>query len=248
MSEQLVDYRYDEIESPQALVDSLIESRGLREARKPFGLFILPGNDPSANLARVVEREVLEEYFGNDSSTMVKEYGEYDPFSKFLLIVDQLEHKPSGVMRLVYNSPKGLKTLNDMKPIWGISQSEIVDKHHIDLNKTVDIATLTAAIGYRSRKITPRLYWGLYNLSLQEGIENWVAILDEKVRGLLLDFGIKSDAICEAESREYLGSAKSTPVIINVKQVAKDVRDKSWVNYMVLGKGIGLRGNTSNPW
>lgn len=246
-SERLGSYRYDQVEDSEVQLQKLIESRRPKDSMRPFGLYILDGQDPAANIARVVEREVLDEFFGNDENEMAAEYSAYDPHSRFILVVDQKERKPAGVMRLISYSEDGFKSLNDLG-VWGITAQEAISQHDIDVSRTFDIATITAAPNYRSKQITPRLYWGLYNLSLQEGIKDWVAILDENVRGLLADVGIKSQPICDSQPREYLGSSESTPVIMNVQQVAKGVKQESWLKYLVLGKGIGLRSNTSNPF
>ena len=86
---------------------------------QPFGLHVVASTDPAAELGRVVERVVFEEFFDNSPELLDEEYEPYEPASMFLCVIDQRRLVPAGVMRLIVPSPAGLKTLDDIERVLG---------------------------------------------------------------------------------------------------------------------------------
>ncbi len=82
--------------------------------RARFVCFEIDGADPYANIARQIEREVFFASWGNDAATMQREYGPYEESSVFFLAIDTDAAAPAGVLRMIRNSPAGLKTIVDL--------------------------------------------------------------------------------------------------------------------------------------
>lgn len=153
--------------------------------------FQIEGTDPFANVARQIEREVFEDTWGNDSATMKQEYGPYDESSVFFLAVDTEAQVPAGVLRMIRNSPAGLKTLVDLddcikSPIAPIPiPVDDAMRHHgiDDLDTCWDGAT--AAVPRRYRSKLPAVYLQIMRVvsaaAIRENIQHFVAVLDAPV-------------------------------------------------------------------
>lgn len=116
-----------------------------------FKCFLISGKNRFSNLGRYVESKIfgLEHTFKNSPETMKKQYGPYEDFSTFFVNIHGPTQMPMGVMRLIENSPQGLKTLNDLADpsITGLPEpilpEQICQRYAIeDLDKCIDIATL----------------------------------------------------------------------------------------------------------
>jgi len=243
------DHRYDE-PSPALLrgLSDLIGGRRCVSRLKPLGLWVFDGSDPMSDLGRSVEAAVFGEHFGNSPELMAEEYGPYEDASTFVVVADTRQSKPVGVMRIIKNSSAGLKTTNDLAAgTWALAEEDVLSAYALKREDVWDIATIAVAPGYRGSRVTPILYWWLYGAVVHRGIRAVVAILDTKVRPLLSSLGIPSEAICGAEPMEYLASPSSVPVLLDVGKMASAVKSKSYVNYLILGKGLGIRHRVSLP-
>jgi hypothetical protein len=156
-----------------------------------FACFELEGTDPYANIARQVEREVFEDSWGNDSVTMKQEYGPYDESSVFFLAIDTQANRPAGVLRMIRNSPAGLKTIVDLddnikSPIAPIAipADEVMRHHGIeDLDRCWDGATAAVPRQYR-RKLAAmhvEIMRVVAAAAMRENIQHFVAVLDAPV-------------------------------------------------------------------
>lgn len=156
-----------------------------------FVCFEIDGTDPFANIARQLEREVFQDSWGNDSATMKKEYGPYDESSVFFLAVDTKAKMPAGVLRMIRNSPAGLKTLVDLDDIIksptapiAISVDDAMRHHGIDdLDRCWDGATAAVPRRYR-RKLTTihlQIMRVVSAAVMRENIQHFVAVLDAPV-------------------------------------------------------------------
>jgi hypothetical protein len=186
----VTDYVYDMTDPERdALTKQFLRTKRLGCNR--FACFSIEGTDPFANIARQVEREVFEESWGNDAATMKKEYGPYDEASVFFMAVDTHTKVPAGVLRMIRNSPVGLKTIVDLddvvkSPIAPITiPSDEVMRHHgiDDLNRCWDGATAAIPRRYRRRLAATHVQiMRIVALSaMRENIEHFVAVLDAPV-------------------------------------------------------------------
>lgn len=224
------------------LVDQLAD-RKREPVEKKYAVYLVGGDDEAAQLGRALEAEVFGGFFENDESLLEREYGPYEDHSKFLLVIDHENKKAAGVMRLLSNSKAGLKSVNDIsQPQWGKTKDELFAENDIkqeDLERAWDIATLAVGEQYRGKtSVASALYHGLYQGSLENGIKEWVAILDDKVLELLEALGLFFNKYKGVGSAPYLGSPGSTPVYANVKSMIdhmSEVDPRSY-EYLALGQ------------
>jgi hypothetical protein len=160
-----------------------------------FKCFEIEGSDPFANIARQVERATFEEAFGNDPVCMTNEYGPYEESSLFFLAIDTQLGTPAGVLRMIHNSPAGLKTLVDMedstKTPTAVPATEVMRYHGIDdLDRCWDGATTAVRPQYRRRVTTihVKLLRMCYGAAIRENIAHFISILDAPVYRLTRRF------------------------------------------------------------
>ena len=156
-----------------------------------FACFELDGTDPFANIARQIEREVFQDSWGNDCVTMKEEYGPYDESSVFFLVIDMQDKVPAGVLRMIRNSPAGLKTIVDLddsvkSPIAPIAipVDHVMQCHGIDdLDRCWDGAT--AAVPRRYRRKLAAIHLQIMRVvacaAMRDDIQHFVAVLDASV-------------------------------------------------------------------
>jgi len=188
-------------------------------ATQPFGAYVFLSDDPAAELGRHVEREVFLEAFGNTPELLEAEYGPYDASSLFFVILDHRRAHPAGVIRIIVPTAggPGLKTFNDIGPIWQESAKAILHRSGVGLEvaRTWDIATLAVDAGYRSAAATGLVSLGLYQSIVRTGealgVEWMVAILDRAVYRMS-KARFHQPFFALAEGRPYLGSPDSLPI------------------------------------
>jgi len=186
----VTEYVYD-MSDPErdALTEHFLRTKRLGCSR--FACFALEGTDPFANIARQLEREVFEDSWGNDSATMQREYGPYDESSLFFLVVDTYDEVPAAALRMIRNSPAGLKTIVDLddcrkSPIAPtvIPVDEVMRHHGIDdLDRCWDGATAAIPRRYRRRLVAThvQLMRIMALAAMRENIQHFVAVLDAPV-------------------------------------------------------------------
>jgi hypothetical protein len=207
------------VETDEADLAPLAQSAMGKNTPEPFGAYVFAPDDPAAELGRYVERTVFLEAFGNTPELLQAEYGPYEPTSFFFTILDHHRLCPAGVIRIVVPTKDGpgLKTLNDLGPVWHESAETMLGRVGVELvpERTWDIATLAVAPDYRSAAATGLVALGLYQSIARTGealgVEWMVAILDRVVfRMSQVRFHKPFSAF--AEGRPYLGSRSSLPV------------------------------------
>ncbi|TPG33040.1 hypothetical protein [Mycolicibacterium hodleri] len=186
----MTDYVYD-MSDPErdALTQHFLSTKNLGCSR--FACFAVEGTDPFANIARQLEREVFEQSWGNDAATMKKEYGPYDEASVFFMAVDTQDGVPAGVVRMIRNSPAGLKTIVDLDdcikspiapiaiPIGDVMQHHAID----DLDRCWDGATAAVPRKYRRRLATAhvQILRVMALAAMRENVQHFVSVLDAPV-------------------------------------------------------------------
>lgn len=183
----MTDYVYDmsDVDRDQ-LTKQFLSTKQPSDQR--FVCFELDGCDPFANIARQIEREVFEQSFGNDPAMLAAEYAPYEESSLFFLAVDTQTRAPAGVLRMISNSPSGLKTLVDLqdsnKCPTTVLTSDVMRLHGIDdLDRCWDGASATVPRRYRRSLAAIHLQtlstW--YAAAIRENIEHFVSILDAPI-------------------------------------------------------------------
>lgn len=220
VSEPSSAFRYDlSPAAVSALTEALIASKTSATDDRVV-CYRVSGRSQFSDIARTIECSVFHEAFpGNDAAFMTREYGPYDHASFFFLSVDRVEKRPIGALRIIRDSPVGLKTLNDLaqpdSPV-RLTATEIQQHHNVDtFEKVWDIGTFAILSEYRRSGLSAslQLYRGMYATALEEGVDHLIAIFDKlpllAVTGYL---AIPVVPLCGTDYFSYLGSAESRAI------------------------------------
>src|SRR5262245_52950149 len=204
------------------LAESMWEEAGRPE--QAFGLYLFDGLDPRSELARTLEREVFLETFGNNAQVMAEEYDAYEPSSLLVCVMDHARRVPAGMVRIVFDSPAGLKTVGDLDRVWERPVDSVLTKAGIDRDRqtVIDIATMAIGNEYRGAKahglISLALYRGQMLAMLESRTDVFIATLDLIVLDLLqqrcADPFTRFDG---CEPLRYLDSPSSLPVYCHME-------------------------------
>lgn len=226
------------------------ESRG----DTPFGLYVVPGTDPAAEIGRSIEREVFYDFFGNSPDLLAAEYGAYEAASLFLCIVDHVRMRPAGVFRIVLPSPAGLKTFHDMEKDWGLHIPDLLDRSgmHDDPNSYWDVATLAISADYRGDAASGMVRLGLCQalcmLAARTDVPYLVTIIDVLVADLMQRFLQRPwQPFPRVEPKRYLGSGSSLPMFIDAHEYRSRLALIDPDAYELLFMGIGVESAISTP-
>ncbi|MCU0312143.1 MAG: hypothetical protein MUE36_14505 [Acidimicrobiales bacterium] len=233
------------------LADDVITSAG--RGATPFGLYVIPGNDPAADLGRSVEVAVFEEFFDNSPELLEAEYRPYDDNSLFLVVLDHRLRRPAGVLRILL--PHGpIKSLDDIEKAWDERPDDVIARTRPEIDRTLlwDIATLAAMPDYRGSStnglITLSLYQGLAVLGTQNGIKWVVAVLDLVVLDLIQKMISRPfQPFRGLEPRRYLDSPSSLPVFLDADDYQPRLAITDPAMYEILFEGRGLEAAVSTP-
>lgn len=223
-TEEQTALRYDlSKEEVAALAGELLYKHPTVEDGK-YACYVIGGLDCYSNLGRSVEVAVFEDTFGNDAAIMEEEYGSYERASNFFLVVDKTSCSPVGTLRIIRNSPAGLKTLVDIaKPPLGISELAMTSFHRVaDLDVCWDVGTLAVVKKERSTAsdfmVSTSLYRMLYAEAVKNGVEHLISIIDQKAYENLQLLGVPFVPIVHSDYFSYLDSQKSMAVYGHVTE------------------------------
>jgi hypothetical protein len=217
-------------------------------ATAPFGAYLFAASDPRSALARTVEEAVFDEVFGNPPELLAAEYGPYEGATVFSCIVDHHRLRPAAAKRLVFASPAGFKSLDDIeRGPWGQPVPEVLARTGLVLEpaRTLDVATAAVAPDYRGARSS-----GLVSLAMNQvtsrlsvlcDVAWWVTILDVQVlelyqrtlhRPMRFYHGI--------EPLSYLDSPLSVPVYCDIEPWRRRLAVVDPALHAVLIDGVGL--------
>ena len=214
---------------------------------QPFGAYVFLADDPAAELGRATERAVFLEAFGNTRELLDAEYGPYEASSLFFTVLDHRRLCPAGAMRIIVPTEggPGLKTFNDLGPIWHESAETMLARSGIGLSlgRTWDIATLAVDSGYRSAAATGLVALGLYQSVVRTGealgVEWTVAILD-RVAFRMTKARFHQPFFALAEGRPYLGSRDSLPIYCCLSDWRRRLAIEDPPIHAIIYEGVGI--------
>jgi hypothetical protein len=219
------------------------------DATTPFGAYVFAADDPRSQLSRSVEEAVFGEFFGNSPELLAAEYGSYERATVFSCIVDHRRRRPAATMRLIFDSPAGFKSLDDIeRGPWQQPVADVLQRTGLVLEpaRTVDIATAAVSPEYRGLRsrglVTLAMNQVTARLSLLCGIRWWVTILD--LRALQL-FQRSLHELMRfyhgVEPMAYLDSPLSVPVYCDIEWWCRRMArvDPALHGVLVHGEGIG---------
>ena len=235
------------LETDRSDVERLARSVIGEGTRQPFGAYVFLPDDPAAELGRSVERAVFLESFGNTPELLATEYGPYEASSLFYVVLDHRRLRPAGVIRMIVPTKggPGLKSLNDLAPIWHEPAGSILERSGIGLtlDRTWDIATLAIDPQYRSAAATGLVALGLYQSIVRTGetlgVEWMVAILDRAVYRMS-KARFHQPFFALAEGRPYLGSRDSLPIYGCVSDWRRRLAIEDPPIHAIIYEGVGI--------
>lgn len=217
-------------------------------ASAPFGAYLFAASDPRSALARSVEATVFDEVFGNSPELLDAEYGPYEAATVFSCIVDHRRRRPAAAKRLIFPSPAGFKSLDDIgRAPWGHPVADVLARTGLvpDPARTLDVATAAVAPEYRGarsdRLVSLAMNQVTGRLSALCDIAWWVTILDVHVLDLYQR--LLHDAMSfyhGIEPRSYLDSPLSVPVYCDVMAWRRRLALVDPTLHAVLIGGVGL--------
>jgi hypothetical protein len=219
----------------------------------PYGLYVLRSDDPAAELARSVEREVFLEHFGNTPQLLDAEYGPYEKACWFLLVLDHGRLAPAGMCRMIAPSPAGSKTVHDAQDVWNVDLAAHPEvRRLLDGGSTWDAATLAVAPGYRRRDtdglVSAALFQGIVMVATRNGVTALTATLDCVVLDLVqAQCGHPFVPFPGALPRGYLDSPASLPVYVERERFERDLAARDPGTHALLFLGEGLEATVSPP-
>jgi hypothetical protein len=165
-------------------------------------------DDPMADVARNLERQVFEAAFANDATMMAAEYGPYEADSLFFLVLDRETGLPAGAGRVIDG---GGKTLDEAPEHIGVDLSDIVRAHGLHDGKIWDFATLAVQPEYRGSRsglaVSSLLYRTFLNAGRRAGVRHVVTLLDRGAYRNLVLIGAPMVMMAGSAPFAYLGSA-----------------------------------------
>lgn len=191
--------------------------------------FEIDGQDPLSHIGRYVERVRFEKVFGNTASDMAHEYGPYEHASTFFISIDREGEMPAGALRVIHDSPIGLKTINDVAgPPLKLSKGHIMERHSIEvLADCWDIGTVAAMPEYPSATASVQVYRAMYLAAKRDDIKHFVSVIDAKALSQLSGYlGIPFQPLADTPPFEYLGSKRSQAVYGYVTELYERANDK----------------------
>ena len=225
-----------------------------RSSKQPMSLYLCRPEDPTATLPLHVERSVFEESLPNAAELLVDEFGPYEHATLLLCVIDQHRRLPAAMLRLIFPSTQGLKTLNDLEPIWGEPGAELYERTGIEYESahTWDIATLAIAPEYRAAAfqgvITMALCQTISVLGLRCEFTSSVAVLHLPVlRMLQWKLHRPFSEFSDVEPRPYLDSPASLPVWMRLADWHERLFERDRVLYDIMTTGTGLESVVRPP-
>ncbi|MGZ4785035.1 MAG: hypothetical protein ACXV5S_05150 [Acidimicrobiales bacterium] len=236
----------------QQVADDLIAAH--ERGHTGFGVYVLRSDEPAAELARSVEREVFLEFFGNTPELLAAEYGPYEEASAFICVIDHVQREPAGVMRVILPSPLGFKSLHDIESRWGHPVDEVVARSGVELDRRAlwDVATLAVRADYRGAAsgglVSLGLFQALAMLGPRSGARWAVAILDVIVLDLIQTEFVRPFTMLDGLApRSYLDSPSSLPVLLDATEFESRLRFRAPSMAEILFDGRGLEPVLSTP-
>lgn len=197
-----------------------------------FVCYRLEGMDAFSDIGRHIESVVFKDAFDNDPEQMREEYGPYEGQSTFFVSIDTEKKVPTGALRIIKNGPAGLKSLNDFeeRAPEHIPVETVLERHKIDsLEECWDVGTVAVLPEHRSASggISVQLYRAMYVAAMDEDVQHFVSIIDEKPLSKLTNFlGIPFEPLANSKPFQYIGSEKSQAVYGHVPEFYKKMNRK----------------------
>lgn len=222
------DPSYLDVDFQREAIRALHDEHGRPEQQ--FGVYLLDGLDPRSGLGRSVELERFGEAFANDRSMLRDLYGAYEDVgtTELCCVVDHVELRPAGVMRLIRNTVEyGSRTVDDLlaggENGWSLEVEDLWDRAPLaaeSLDEIVDVPTLAVARDYQSGRdvagISRAICASVFHRVLSSGAQTMLCAF-ERIPAMLVqaftgDFWNEFDGI---PAKPYYGAPDTLPMWAN---------------------------------
>jgi hypothetical protein len=204
--------------------------------------FVLDPVGDELTAALDCEADVFLQTYGNTAEQLAEEYGPYADATGFMTLLDE-NCRALATTRFISPGPAGLKTLNDTRRApWNVDGLRSARAAGIDPSRTWDIATIAVRRTSRGSLAAAALYHGVAAAANANDIDSIVMIADARARRLFSASGMQTRALPGTSEGEYLGSARSTPVWADLREMFDLQRQRNPDAYRLIYQGIGLDG------
>ncbi|HET9173838.1 MAG TPA: hypothetical protein VFN56_00990 [Candidatus Saccharimonadales bacterium] len=245
---------------------------------KRYVITLIQGDDPIyGDIGKSVECTVFSKAFKRTLSDVYLDYVDYDSASTFIVAIDRNHPKtgrarPAGAIRLINDSPQGLKSIKDMikddpSNPWrdeianlvfsddeqyspDLAWKRLCDKAGVvlDPSASVDVATFSVHPAYGRRNRLSGVYVSLYHtclrLAMAQGKKNLVSIQDLPPLELVQEFGKPFDTFDGLSPRPYGGPYDTLPAYCILDEGMARVRSFQPMIGKLLIEGVGLDEDT----
>lgn len=182
-----------------------------------FAALAVATSDPMADVARMVERQILP---------AAPDYDDHESRSLFLLVLDRETGLPAGAGRVVEG---GGRTLDDAPGHIGRDLSAIVNAHDLhDGRRLWEFATVGVLPEYRGDKsVSSLIYRTFLQAGHRAGVRHVVALADDRTHRALTLLGVPFTAMAGSEPFEYLGSPGTRAVYVPFIEVESAIAAQS---------------------
>lgn len=219
---------------------------GIPGSRAPYSVHLCRGDELLGIDARLLERAVFLEVFGNTPELMDAEYGRYEAHSLFITVLDNEAERVAGVVRLICDGAGDLKSLTDIEgPPWHVPLADALAPYDLDLSTTLDLATLAVHPDYRGDAtaglVSLALYQAIAMLARAARMTHLVAILDCVVlESAQTRTGQPFAFYPGVDPAPYLDSPLSVPVISEFEAYEQRLRRDVPELHELMFEGIGF--------
>jgi hypothetical protein len=192
-----------------------------------FVAVVVGPDDPLADVARAVEREIFEETYGNDAAVMGAEYRAYEKRSLFFLAVDRRRGVPAGAARIIEGPGPDVKTVDDAPRYIGRDAAAIIAAHDLGSAKVWDFATVAVLPRYRGGRtaltVSSLLYRSFLLAGERAGAHHVVVMLDRHAYRNMRLLGVELTALAGSAPFEYLGSTENHALYVEFRALAPSI-------------------------
>jgi hypothetical protein len=190
------------------------------------------------------ENDVFCERYGEDRSALEAYHAPYAATSTFLSLADA-DGRVVAMSRLVYPSPAGLITLDDVEEDpWNADSAAALAETGLDPARTWDVSAVCVRKSSRGQTalLAAAIYHGLIKTMRANQVDGFLAVLDSRVHRILNMLGVVMHALPGIETKPYWGSPASTPSYAHFRTLIDGQRRRSPDAYRLVTLGVGLDG------
>ncbi|HSX02244.1 MAG TPA: hypothetical protein VLI05_02915 [Candidatus Saccharimonadia bacterium] len=250
----LVREQWEETIRSKDLIRRLMD-QGNAAPSQPFGVYRIEPQTGTPHwalpVARLAEADVFA-FYGDTPEDLEREYGPYDPYSTFFILIDHANGLPAGMLRVIRRSPLGFKSLTDIESsepgrYWNLPLTQALQAAAVDFGPktTLDMVTMGVVPAYHRHAYSGRIAKAIYHMAckytLEQAARYWVTIVDESAHNSFKRRLGEPFSYYEGIGwKPYLGSSLSLPVWVDIEDwmARLCVNDPKRFGWLFRGEGL----------